>query len=95
MVAIHKIKTTVTLPQQSSICQNVCIKIKFSASLWIYYHYIKQKYDSKRRLLVADTDNLMHEIETYNVYDNFSKNKEKFGFSNHSSDSKYYNDSND
>ena len=59
-----------------------------------HYHYIKQKYDSKWRLLVADTDSLMHEIETYNVYDNFSKNKRMFGFSNHSSDSKYYNDPN-
>ena len=37
---------------------------------------------------------MVFEIETKNVYDNFSKNKEKFDFSNDSAKSKYYNDLN-
>ena len=36
----------------------------------------------------------MYEIETKNVYGNFSKNKEMFHFSNYSSTSKYYDCSN-
>ena len=36
------------------------------------------------------TDSLMYEIETKNVYGNFSKDKEMFHFSNYSSTSKYY-----
>ena len=39
------------------------------------YNYIESKYGSKSRLLFPDTDSLMYEIETKNVYDGFSKNK--------------------
>ena len=31
----------------------------------------------------------MHEIETENIYDNFSKNEELFHFSDYSADTKY------
>ena len=40
-----------------------------------YYDYIKHKYGNKSRLMFTDTDSLMYEIETVNVYDNFSKSK--------------------
>lgn len=43
---------------------------------------------------IIDTDRLVNKIETENVYDNFSKNKEILYFSNYSANSKYYNDSN-
>ena len=36
----------------------------------------------------------MYEIETKNVYDDFSNNREMFDFSNYSATSKYYDDSN-
>ena len=36
----------------------------------------------------------MYETKTENVYENFSTNKEKFDFSNYSTTSKYYNNSN-
>ena len=58
-----------------------------------HYDYIKNKYGNKSRLLFTDTDSLMYEIETKNVYDD-SYNKEIFDFSNYSSKSKYYDDSN-
>ena len=45
-------------------------------------------------LLFADTDSLMYEIDTEGFYNEFSKNKEMFDFSNYSVKSKYYNDSN-
>ena len=59
-----------------------------------HYDYIKNKYGNKQRLLFTDTDSLMYEIETENVYDNFSKNKEMIDFSNYCSKPKYYDDSN-
>ena len=36
----------------------------------------------------------MHEIKTKDVYEDFSKDKEMFDFSNYAAKSKYYNDSN-
>ena len=32
-----------------------------------HYHYIKNKYDSKLKLLFTETDSVMHEIKTKNV----------------------------
>ena len=37
---------------------------------------------------------MMNEIKTKNVYDDFSKNKKLLNFSNYSTKSKYYDDSN-
>ena len=39
-----------------------------------HYDYIKNKYDKKSKLLFADTDSLIYEIKTENVYENFSSN---------------------
>ena len=39
--------------------------------------------------MFADTDSLMYEIKTEDVYENFSKDKEMFNFSNYSAKSKY------
>ena len=44
--------------------------------------------------MLTDTDSLMYEIKTEDVYLNFSSNKEMFDFSNDSTKSKYYDDSN-
>ena len=46
-----------------------------------HYDYIKSKYGNKLRLLFTDAGSLMYEIETENVYDDLSKNKEMFDFS--------------
>ena len=58
------------------------------------YDYIKNKYSNSSRLLLTDTDSLMHEIKTKDVYEDFSKDKEMFHFSNYSVKSKYYHDPN-
>ena len=49
--------------------------------------------DSKL-LLFADTDSLTYEIKTKNVCEDFRNNKEMFDFSNYSTKSKYYDNSN-
>ena len=40
-----------------------------------HYDYIKSKYENKSKLLLGDTDSLMYEIKTENVYEDFSSNK--------------------
>ena len=40
-----------------------------------HYDYLKNKYDNKSRLLFTDTDILMYEIKTKDVYKDFSKDK--------------------
>ena len=47
----------------------------------------------KSKLLLTDTDNLVYEIKTEDVYEDFSSNKEMFDFSNYLTKSKYYDNS--
>ena len=54
----------------------------------IHYNYIKNKYGKNSRLLFTDTDSLMYEIKTREVYEDFSNDKEIFGFINYSAKSK-------
>ena len=58
------------------------------------YHYIKNKYENKSKLLLTDTDSLMYEIKTEEYYEDFSSNKEMFDISNYSTKSKCYDNSN-
>ena len=46
------------------------------------------------RLLFTDTNSLMYEIKTENVYEDFSSDKEIFDFSSYSTKSKCYDNSN-
>ena len=59
-----------------------------------HYNYIKNEYDNKSKLLFTDTDSLMYEIKTVDIHEDFSSNKEMFDFSNYSTKSKYYDNSN-
>ena len=43
-----------------------------------YYDYIKNKYGNNSELLFTDTDSLMYEIKTEDVYKDFSNEKEMF-----------------
>ena len=59
-----------------------------------HYDYIKNKYGNNSRLLFTTTDRLKHEIKTEGIYEDFSNDKDMFDFSNYSSKSKYYDNSN-
>ena len=43
-----------------------------------HYNYIRQKYNSRAKLLFTDTDSLFYEIETKDPYVDFWADKEKF-----------------
>ena len=93
LVAIRQNKVTLTLNKPAYI--GMCI-IELSNVLMYEFHYdyIKNKYGNNSKLLFTDNDSLMHEIKTEDVYEDFSSNKEMFDFSNYSTKSKYYDDSN-
>ena len=59
-----------------------------------YCDYIKNKYCNNSRLLFTNTDCLMNETKTEDVYEDFSSDKKMFGFSTYSTKSKHNNDSN-
>ena len=82
MLAVHKIKTTLTL-NKAAYVETCILELSKVPMFEIHYDDMKNKYGNKSRLLFTNTDNLVYEIETENVYDDFSKNK-KIDFSNYS-----------
>ena len=48
-----------------------------------HYFYIKNKYGNKSRLLITNPNSLIDRIETGNDYEDFSKDKQMFDFSNY------------
>ena len=53
-----------------------------------HYKYVKSKFDPK--LLFADTDSLVYEIKTEDVYEDFYQDKNLFDFSDYPLDSKFF-----
>ena len=92
MIVIHKMKTILIL--KSAYFAKFMQKLNKLSIHEFLYGYIKNKYSNKSRSLFRDIDSLAYEMETQNVYDDFSKGKEMFGISNYSTEPKYYNDSN-
>ena len=67
---------------------------KVKVLMYEFHHdYVRNKYDSSKPLF-TDTHSLMYEIKTENVYEDFSSDKEILDYSNYSTKSKYFDDSN-
>ena len=77
LVAVHNKKPSLLLNRPAYV--GMCI-LDLSKTLMydFHYNYIVEKYKSKAKLLFTDTDSLMYDIETNDVYKDFYKNKEKF-----------------
>ena len=58
------------------------------------YECLKNQYGNNSRLLFTDTHSLMYEIKTEDFCEDFSEDTEMFNFSNYSTESKFYDDSN-
>ena len=93
LVAVHKIKETLTLNRPAYV--GMCI-LDLSKTLMydFHYNYIKKKYGNKAKLLFTDTDSLTYEIEADDVYQDFFNDKEKFDNSDYSKSSKFFNETN-
>ena len=92
LVTIRKNEVTLTLNKSAYI--GMCI-VELSKVLMYEFHYdyIKNNYGKNSRPLFADTDNLIYEIKTEDVYEDFSNDRRMFDFS-YSTKSKYYDNSN-
>ena len=53
-----------------------------------HYKYIKSKFDAN--LMLTDTDSLVYEIKTEDVFESFYEDKNLFDFSDYSLNSKFY-----
>ena len=93
LLEIRKNRVALKLDKPAHI--GMCI-LEFSKVLIYKFHYdyIKNKYDNKSKLLFTDTNSLINEIKTEDVYEDFNRDKEIFDFSNYSTKSKYYDNSN-
>ena len=92
-IAIHKSKVALTLHKPAYV--GMCILDLSKVLIYeFHYDYITNQYGNNSRLLFTDTDSLTYEIKNEDVYEDFSKDKEMFDFSNYSTKSKYYDDSN-
>ena len=81
LVAIRKSKVTLTLNKPAYV--GICI-LDLSKVLRYEFHYdyVKNKYGNNSRLLFTDTDSLVYEIKTEDVYEDYNKDKKIFDFSN-------------
>ena len=91
LVVIHKSKATKKLNKPTYISVCICDLSKMLMYNF-HYDYIKNKYGNSSRTLFTDTDSLMYETKTKDVYEDSRKDKEMFDFSNYSAMSKYYDD---
>ena len=79
LVAIRKNKVTTMLnkPAYIGICILELIKV---LRYELHYDYANNKYGNKSRLLFTETNCLMYEIKTEDVYKDFTNDKEMFDF---------------
>ena len=92
LVTIRKNKVTLTL--NIPVYIGMCILELSKVLMYEFnYDYIKNKYGNNSRLLLTEVDSLMYEIKSEDVFEDFSNDKEMFGFSNYSTKSKYYDNS--
>ena len=93
LVAVHKIKETLTLNRPAYV--GMCI-LNSSKTLMYEFHYkhIKKKYGDQAKLLFTDTDSLTNEIEAEDVYQDFWNDKYKFDNSDYPESSPYFDKTN-
>ena len=86
-VVIHEIKSVLTLDKPIYVGLTILDLSKFLLYEF-YYKYITSKYNAN--LLFTDTDSLVYEIETEDVYEDFYKDKNLFDFIDYPQDSKFF-----
>ena len=81
--------------QKISVLGETAVRVYYILLIYeFHYDYIKNKCGNKSKLLFTDTDGLMYEIETEDIYKDFSSDKEMFDFINYLTKSKCSDDSN-
>ena len=86
-VAIHEIKPVLILNKPIYVGSSI-LNLNKLLMYGFHYKYIKSKYSAN--LLFTDTDSLVYEMKTEDIYENFYKNKNLFDFSDYSQHSKFF-----
>ena len=86
-VAVHRIKPVLTLNKPIYIGFSTP-ELSKSLVHEFQYKYIKNEFDAK--LLFTDTDSLVYEIKTKDVYEDFYLDKDLFDFSDYPLNSKFF-----
>ena len=90
-VGIHEIKPVWTLNKLIYVGSSILDLSKY-LMYEFHYKYIKSKFDAK--LLLLDTDNVVYEIKTEDVYEDFYPDKNLFDFSDYPLDSRFFDPAN-
>ena len=87
-VAIHEIKPVLILNKPIYVGYSI-LDLSKLLMYEFHYKYIKSKFDAK--LLFTDTDSIVYEIKTEDVYEDFYQEKNLFDFSDYPLNSKFFN----
>ena len=90
-VAIHEIKPVLTLHKPIYV-GFIILNLSKLLMYEFHYKYIKIKFDAK--LWLTDTDSLVYEIKTEDIYEDFYEDKNLFDFSDSPLNSKFFDPTN-
>ena len=85
VIAFHMFKTTVKLYKPIYIGQAI-LDISKHLMYNFWYNHIKKNYGNKAQLLYTDTDSLLYEVETEDIYQDMKKNEKFYDFSEYPKD---------
>ena len=88
-VAIHEIKPILTLDKPIYMGFSI-LDLSKLLMYEFHYKYIRVKHDIGSNLLFTDTNSLVYEVETDDVYEDFYEDKSLFDFSDFPKDSRFY-----
>ena len=90
-IAVHQIKSVLTLNKPIYLGFSILELSKLSMYKF-HYDYVCNRHDAK--LLFTDTDSLLYEINSEDIYEQYFEDRELFDFSGYPIDSKYYDGTN-
>ena len=93
LAAIHMYKTNLKLNRPVYVRMSILDLSKYFMYEF-YYNHLKNKYGDRCNLLYTDTDSLLLEIKTEDVYKYMAENKDLYDFSNYPKDHFLYSEDN-
>ena len=85
LIAIHMKKTILTFDEPVFLGMHI-LELSKTLMFGFHYNYIKKKYGDKAKLLFTDTDSLMYEIQTEDLYEDIKGDvKDRFDTSDYPS----------